>query len=94
LNPYARGYFRPTVGEEGLAVKIFHLPVCHSVHFTAASVGFGRLNQMHPHAALRCASRVVAYSSRRGGVDRTWDLDLEAHPRPAISSAGGRLAAR
>ncbi|HZM16754.1 MAG TPA: hypothetical protein VFE28_12200 [Candidatus Krumholzibacteria bacterium] len=55
LNPYARGYLRPTIGEEGLEVEegYFHLlrglPLGFSLRGGQYRVGFGRLNQMHPH---------------------------------------------
>jgi hypothetical protein len=56
LNPYARGYFRPVVGAEGLELEeanfslLRGLPLGLGLKGGRYRVGFGRFNQVHPHA--------------------------------------------
>jgi hypothetical protein len=56
LNPYARGFFTLAIGEEGLELEegFFSLnrglPLDLALKGGQYRVGFGRLNQVHPHA--------------------------------------------
>jgi len=56
LNPYARGFFTLTLGEEGMELEEGHFTLLRGLPLELALKGgqyrvpFGRLNQVHPHA--------------------------------------------
>jgi hypothetical protein len=93
LNPYARGYFTLTLGEEGMALEegyfsiLRGLPLALSARGGQFRVPFGRLNQAHPHS-LPFAEPLESVSSYLPGDEGFIEPGVQLERRFSIGGIG------
>lgn len=99
LNPYARGYFRPVVGDEGLELEEATFSLVRGLPFGVGlkggryRVGFGRLNVVHPHA-MPFAERFAVLAAYLPGEEALIEDGVSlSHRLPLVGECSLELSA-